>query len=42
MTRPEISEATEFTALVAGAFVVRNGLLIGGMALFLFLGCFGG
>ncbi len=42
MTRPQISEATEFTALVAGAFVVRNGLLIGGLALFLIFGCFSG
>ena len=42
MSRAEISEATEFTALVAGAFVVRNGLLIGGMALFLIFGCFSG
>ena len=42
MTRPQISEATEFTALVAGAFVVRNGLLIGGLALFLVFGCFSG
>jgi hypothetical protein len=42
MTRAVISEAAEFTALVAGAFVVRNSLLIGGMASFLFLGCFSG
>ena len=42
MTRTAISETAEFTALVAGAFVVRNGLLIGGMASFLLLGCFSG
>jgi hypothetical protein len=42
MTRAVISEAAEFTALVAGAFVVRNGLLIGGMATFLLVGFFSG
>jgi hypothetical protein len=42
MTRAVISEAAEFTALVAGAFVVRNGLVIGVMASFLLLGYFSG
>lgn len=42
MRRAAISEATEFTALVVGAFVIRNGLLIGGLALFLLVGWLSG
>jgi hypothetical protein len=40
MMRAVLSDAAEFTALVVGAFVVRNGLAIGGLASFLIFGFF--
>ncbi len=42
MTRAALSETAEFTVLVAGAFIVRNGLVIGGLASFLIFGLFSG
>ena len=42
ITRATMSDAATFTALVAGAFVVRNGLVIGGLTSLLLLGFFSG
>jgi hypothetical protein len=42
MTRAAISETASFTALVTGAFFVRNALVIGAMASFLIFGLFSG
>jgi hypothetical protein len=42
MNRAAMSDAATFTALIAGAFVVRNGLVIGGLASFLLFGFFSG
>jgi hypothetical protein len=42
MTRESIQDAAAFTAIVTGAFVVRNALVIGGLTSFLILGFFSG
>jgi hypothetical protein len=42
MTRESIEEAATFTAVVTGAFVVRNALVIGGLTSFLIFGLFAG
>jgi len=40
MTRDSIQDAATFAAIVIGAFVVRNALVIGGLALLLIFGVF--
>lgn len=40
MTRESIQDAASFTAVVTAAFVVRNALVIGGIASFLTFGLF--
>jgi hypothetical protein len=42
MTRDSIADAATFAAIVTGAFVVRNALVIGGLASFLVFGFFSG
>jgi hypothetical protein len=40
MTRESVEDAASFTAIVTAAFVVRNALVIGGIASFLIFGVF--
>jgi hypothetical protein len=42
MTRDSIQDAATFAAIVTGAFVVRNALVIGGLVSFLIFGFFSG
>jgi hypothetical protein len=40
MTRESVQDAASFAAIVTAAFVVRNAIVIGGIATFLIVGVF--